>query len=225
MTSTTTFAAKLTKSDWLVPALLIVLSMVPALGGIARFLSMSADAPVTPENARFVSAPVPIVIHVISATLYCLLGAFQFSLGLRRRWPALHRRAGRFLVGCGFLAGVTGLWMTLFYAIPTYHQGPILYWVRLAVAIAMTASIVLGVLSIRRRQVARHEAFMIRAYALGQGAGTQVLVLMPWMLISGESEGLIRDLLMTLAWAINIAIAEWVIGRHSRSRPRDVRLF
>src|SRR5688572_18637057 len=54
-------------------------------------------------------------------------------------------------------------------------------------------------------------AFMIRAYALGQGAGTQVLVLLPWMLLSGESGGLTRDLLMTLSWAINIVVAESII--------------
>jgi hypothetical protein len=76
---------KLTKTDWTVAVLLVLLSLVPMLGGIARFTSMSGDARVTPENARFVAAPVPIIIHVISATLYSLLGAFQFSKGFRGR--------------------------------------------------------------------------------------------------------------------------------------------
>jgi hypothetical protein len=31
------------------------------------------------------------------------------------------------------------------------------------------------------------------------------------MLLSGESGGLTRDLLMTLSWAINIAVAESII--------------
>lgn len=79
----------------------------------------------------------------------------------------------------------------------------------------MIASIVLAVSSILRRNVARHEAFMIRAYALGQGAGTQALVLGPWMLIAGETGGLTRDLLMTLAWGINVLVAEWVIRRRA----------
>ena len=79
----------------------------------------------------------------------------------------------------------------------------------------MVACIVLGVSSILRRDVARHEAFMIRAYALGQGAGTQALLLGPWMLIAGDSGGLTRDLLMTLAWAINLAVAEWIVHRTS----------
>ena len=63
---------------------------------------------------------------------------------------------------------------------------------------------------------------MIRAYALGQGAGTQVLVLLPWMLVSGESGGLTRDLLMTLAWTINVVVAESIINFRKKVRPSHV---
>lgn len=216
---------KLTKADFKVPALLLALSVVPALGGVVRFMSMSGNTPVTPDNARFVHAPVPIIIHVIAATLYCLLGAFQFTPVFRTRWPGLHRRAGRVLALCGILAGATGFWMTAFYRIPTTLQGPILHVVRLVVASGMVASILIAWSSILNKQVARHEAFMIRAYALGQGAGTQVLVLMPWMLISGESGGLTRDLLMTLSWTINIVVAEWIIGSRKRAQRKTASPF
>lgn len=209
---------KLTKADLQIPALLIALSLVPMLGGVSRLASLSGDAASAPDDARFLAAPAPVVIHVLSATLYCLLGAFQLTPGFRVRWPGLHRRAGRLLALCGLSAGVTGLWMTAFYPIPAGLQGPILYGVRLAVASAMVASIVIAWRSILRRDVPRHEAFMIRAYALGQGAGTQVLVLLPWMLISGESRGLTRDLLMTLAWTINIIVAEWIIRSRAAAR-------
>jgi uncharacterized membrane protein len=212
---------KLTKSDLKVPVLLIVLSIVPVLGGVIRFMSMSADAAATPDNARFVQAPAPIVLHIASATLFCLLGAFQLSPAFRLRWPGLHRRAGRLLVACGLLAGATGIWMTAFYAIPVSMQGPLLYFVRLAVGFAMIASILIAWSSILRRNVARHEAFMIRAYALGQGAGTQVLVLGPWMMFSGESGGPTRDLLMTLAWAINVVVAERLIRSRTKAARRS----
>jgi hypothetical protein len=212
---------KLTKADWKVPALLLALSIVPTLGAVTRFMSVSGDAAVTPDNARFLAAPVPILIHVISATLYSLLGAFQFSRGFRLRWPGFHRRAGRLLAVCGLLAGATGLWMTAFYPIPAGLQGPLLQGVRLLVAAGMVASILIAWSSILRREVARHEAFMIRAYALAQGAGTQVLVLGPWMLITGETGGLTRDLLMTLAWAINIVVAELII-RARKTQPRKI---
>ena len=202
---------KLTKSDWKIPALLLALSMVPVLGGIARFTSMSGDSPVTPDNARFVAAPVPIIIHVLSATVYSLLGAFQFSKGFRVRWPGFHRRAGRVLAVCGLFAGTSGMWMAAFYPIPAALQGPILRGVRLVVGAAMVASLIIAWSSILRRDVPRHEAFMIRAYAIAQGAGTQVLILGPWMLLTGQGVGLPRDLLMALSWAVNLGVAELII--------------
>ncbi len=211
-------ARKLTGADFKLPALLLALSFAPALGGIARLASLGG-ATVTADNARFMAAPIPVVIHVISATLYCLLGAFQFTLAFRLRWPFVHRRAGRVLAVSGLLAAGSGLWMTVSYPIPTSLQGPLVFGVRLVVALAMLASILIAWSSILRRDVARHEAFMIRAYALGQGAGTQALVLLPWMLISGESGGLTRDLLMTLAWTINVAVAESIIASRRRA-PR-----
>jgi hypothetical protein len=214
---------KLEKSDLTVAALLLLLTFVPTIGGVIRLMSVANDTTVTQDNARFLAAPVPIVIHVLAATLYCLLGAFQFTPGFRLRWPGFHRRAGRVLAVCGILAGVTGLWMTVFYEIPASLQGPLLYIVRVVVGVAMVASIVIAWSSILRREVARHEAFMIRAYAIGQGAGTQALLMGPYMAIAGELEPLTRDVLMSLAWLINAAVAEWIIVRR-RARYSRVSL-
>ena len=62
---------------------------------------------------------------------------------------------------------------------------------------------------------------MIRAYALGQGAGTQVLITIPWLLTVGEPTGLTRDILMTVAWVLNIIIAERVINNRSNGIDRN----
>lgn len=206
---------RLTRADVLVPLALVVLSLVPTFGGLARLLVVSGSAAPGPDDARFLAAPGPIVVHVFAATLYSLLGALQFSRGVRIRWPRWHRYAGRALALLGLLAAATGLWMTWAYAIPTGMQGPLLVVVRTVVASAMLASLVLGVRAILRRDVARHEAYMIRAYALGQGAGTQVLVLLPWMVITGNSTGLTRDVLMMVAWGINVVVAEVIIGQRA----------
>ncbi len=215
MTTSTSATRRLTWADFGVPALLLALSLVPTVGGAARLISVASERVATPDDSRFLGAPVPVVVHILSATLFCWLGAFQFSRGFRLRWRGWHRRAGRWLALAGLLAGLSGLWMTAFYRIPADLQGTLLHGVRLAVGALLIASIVLAVSSILRRNVARHEAFMIRAYALGQGAGTQALVLGPWMLIAGETGGLTRDLLMTLAWGINVLVAEWVIRRRA----------
>ena len=56
---------------------------------------------------------------------------------------------------------------------------------------------------------------MVRAYALGQGAGTQVLLLLPVTVLAGEVTGLARDVVMTGAWLGNLAVAEWMLRRAS----------
>lgn len=204
-------ANKLSRRDVLIPVLLLALGVIPMFGGAMRLASLSA--PVSEESARFVASPAPVVLHIAAASLYSLLGAFQFSPGILRRWPVWHRRAGKVLAAAGLVTGLTGLWMAQLYAIPAGLQGPFLHAVRLLVGAGMIASLVLGWTAILRRDVPRHEAWMTRAYALAQGAGTQVLVLGPWMIATGESTGPTRDLLMTLAWAINLAVAEWLIRR------------
>ena len=111
------------------------------------------------------------VVHVLGAALYALFGAFQFSARLRRRHLNWHRRSGRILVGAGLAVAGSGLWMTLFYA--GAPGGDLLWAIRLLVGSVMAASIVLGFAAIRRRDIPAHRAWMIRAYALGLGAGTQ----------------------------------------------------
>lgn len=196
-----------------IPLALIALSLVPMLGGLARLHSMSGGSPVTEDNARFVAAPLPILIHIVAATIYSLLGAFQFSPALRARYRTWHRVSGKILLVCGLLAALTGIWMTVAYAIPDRLQGPLLLGVRLVVGTGMVASIWLGWKSVLRRDFASHEAWMIRAYALGQGAGMQAVLMLPLIVILGSVAGWLREILMSLAWVVNLAFAEWVIRR------------
>jgi uncharacterized membrane protein len=206
------------KREWLIPAALIFLSLVPVVAGAFRVTELSSGAEVTPDNAQYLASPAPVVLHIISVSIYAILGALQFAPGLRRRGRGWHRTAGRILIPSGILAALTGMWMTLFYDLPSTRI-PALNAIRLAVGSAMVLFIVLGFAAIRRRDIARHSAWMTRAYALGMGAGTQVFTLAP-ALVLGASDPVTRTTLMALAWAINIVVAEWVIAkRRSISRP------
>ncbi len=64
-------------------------------------------------------------------------------------------------------------------------DGAILYGLRLLFGSAMLLSILLGVAAIRRRDFAQHGDWMLRGYAIGMGAGTQMLTLMAGELIIG----------------------------------------
>ncbi len=204
------------KRDNLIIAGLIALSLVPAIAGVVRLSELASNGAVTPENARFFTTPLPVVIHIIGSLLFCIVGAFQFAPGFRRRHRAWHRNVGRILIVCGIASGLSGLWMAQFYTFPTPLQGELLYLIRLAVGAAMVGSIVLSLIAIRRRDIASHRAWIMRGYALGQGAGTQVLTFLPWAVLQGEPNELSRALLMAAGWGINLIIAEWIIRRPSR---------
>jgi hypothetical protein len=181
-------------------------------GGTADKLAESVA-----ESARFVAMPLPVVLHIAGATLFCLLGAFQFDAVRRRRSPVLHRTAGRVAAVGGMLAALTGLWMTIGYPIPAALQGDLLYGVRVLVGVSMALCLVASVRAVLRRRIDQHRAWMVRAYALGQGAGTQVLLLLPVTLIVGAPTFFVRDVLMVSAWGLNVLFAEWIIRRRLSS--------
>src|SRR5262245_54102460 len=92
------------KSEWLVPLGLLLLSIVPVIAGAARMVELTGGAEVTASNARFFTSPIPVAVHIISVTIYSMLGAFQFAPALRRGGNRWHRRAGRILVPAGLAA-------------------------------------------------------------------------------------------------------------------------
>ena len=205
----------LKKSEWLILIGLLLLSLVPCVGGTFRLIELASGSEFLPENPRIRSAPIPVIIHLVGAIPYCILGVFQFLPSFRKKYPTWHRRSGRMLVGAGILAALSGLWMAHYYAFSDDLQGPLLYVVRLFVGVAMIAFILLGLSAVFKKRIPAHRAWMIRAYALGQGAGTQVLVIIPWLLTSGEPIGFTRDILMSLAWVVNIFAAELIIKTYA----------
>ena len=197
---------------WLIPIGLILLALVPVAAGAMRLTGLVVGAEVTEANARFFDSPVPVIAHIIGATVYCVLGAFQFVPQLRRRrW---HRMAGRILVPAGLVAALSGMWMAVFYPRPELDM-----IVRLGFGGAMALCIVLGLRAILRRQVASHRAWMIRGYAIGIGAGTQVFTALAWALLTGGAtpDPTTMVALMAAAWLINLAVAEAVIRRAGRA--------
>ena len=201
-----------------IPALLILLSLVPAVFGTVRLVELARGAEITAANARFFATPLPVVLHILVVIPYSVVGAFQFAPGFRRRHRGWHRAAGKVLAAFGLVAALTGLWMAHFYPWPE-GDGQLLYGFRLVFGAAMVASIVLALRAIRRRDFASHGAWMMRGYAIGLGAGTQVLTHLPWsVLVGGRPGELPRGLMMGAGWVINVVVAEWIIHRGRRRR-------
>lgn len=202
------------------PGLLVLLSVVPTAAGAARLVELAKGADVTAANARFFESPLPVVVHILAVAPYSVLGALQFAPAVRRRRPGWHRAAGRYLAALGLVGALTGLWMAQFYPWPE-GDGVILYMFRCVFGSAMVASILLGMDAARRRDFVSHGAWMTRGYAIGMGAGTQVLTHLPWLVLDAWPGELTRALLMGAGWVVNLVVAEWVIRR---GRPRDALL-
>lgn len=199
------------KADRVIVGGLIALSLIPALAGIARLHQVASGLAASPGDARFLAAPAAVILHIVTVTPYCLLGALQFAPGFRRRHPRWHRKAGVLLVGFGLVSALTGLWMSEFY--PRIATDSLaLRGVRFLVGWGMVGAILLAVAALRRRDFKAHGAWMLRAYALGQGAGTQVLTHLPWFILVGLPGPASRAALMTLGWLINIAVVEWLLA-------------
>jgi hypothetical protein len=207
--------------SWPVPVALVALSAIPLTAGALRLIQLAGGPAVIPADHRFAGFPLPLVVHIVGAATYALVGILQFVPRFRRRHLVWHRRAGRVLAVAGLCVAGSALWMTLFYEAQP-GTGDLLYVLRLVFGSAMAGCLVLGFAAVRRRDIAAHRAWMIRAYALGLGAGTQVFT-------EGFGEALFGtgvvtgDLARGAAWVINLAVAEWAIRRPARRRAIRTR--
>jgi hypothetical protein len=94
---------------------------------------------------------------------------------------------------------------------------------RLIVGLMMTLSLIQAVVAVRQRRFTQHGAWMVRAYALGMGAGTQVLTQIIWMVLVGTSGEFARNMVMGSGWLINLLIAEWIISRRLTNPQRRAK--
>jgi hypothetical protein len=68
-------------STWRVPAALVVLSIVPLVAGSLRLLEVAGGPQLLPDNPRIDAVPAPVVLHIVAAALYALLGALAVGAG------------------------------------------------------------------------------------------------------------------------------------------------
>lgn len=202
-------------------AIIILLTLTCGLlpvAGLVRVFHLVFWADVTALNARFVADPLPVVLHLLAAALFGPLGAMQVWKALAGKTGKRHRALGRLLLPAGFIAALTGLWMTLAYPAGPL-DGPLLYWVRLIVGTASTVALMISIRALAERDYRRHAAWILRGWALGMGAGMQALIGIPWTMLAGEPRDFERTALLTLGWVVNALIAEWVIHANRRTRP------
>ena len=206
---------------WRIPAGLLALSAIPLAAGALRLVQLAGGPAAVPADARFAPFPAPVVVHILGAVVYLVVGVLQFVPRFRRRHRDWHRRAGRVVALAGLAVAGSALWLTLGYPLEP-GTGVVLYVLRSFFGAAMAGALIAGVAAIRRRDVRAHRAWMIRTYAIGLAAGTQALTEGIGGALFGTGE-LAGDLAKAAGWLINLVVAEWIIrrpGRRGRRRPR-----
>lgn len=215
-TTTTPGHTQRPSAGWPVAVALVVLSVIPLGAGLLRLIQLAGGPALMPADDRFAGFPVALVVHISGSACFALLGIVQFLTRFRRRHHTWHRRTGRVVVVAGLAVVGSALWLTLGY--PAHPgTGPLLFVSRLLAGVAMGTSLVLGVAAVRRRDLPAHRAWMVRAYALALGAGTQAIT-------EGFTEAAVGtgvlsgDLAKLAGWVLNLAVAEGALRRTSRPR-------
>lgn len=197
-----------------------LLCVVPLLAGLHRLWLINSEI-TSADNLRFQADPVPVIIHILSMMVYGPLGATMFSKKLRLRWAKYHRTIGIVLVLTGSFVALSGLWMTQFYPRAGY-DGFWVYGLRWIVGLAILFSLAVGVLHLRHRRFIHHGRWMMRAYALSMGAGTQVFTHLPLLIFPYLMSETGRAVSMGLGWLLNLIFVEWFFHKNNQENKRSL---
>lgn len=148
--------------------------------------------------------------HISMGAISMLTGWTQFSKRLRKKNMAIHRILGKIYVMAVLLSGSAGLYLS-FYA----TGGVIAGFGFGTMAVLWLSTTVMAFLTIKRGEVAAHQNWMIRSYALCWAAVTLRLWL-PGLQAFGGMEFISAYLLVSwLCWVPNLVVAEMFFIRSS----------
>jgi uncharacterized membrane protein len=104
----------------------------------------------------------------LPGAVFLVLAPLQFVPSIRQKHRGIHRWMGRVLVTCGLIIGTSALVMSYKMNIggPNETAATTLF------AIVFLICLVKAFVHIRRKEVARHREWMIRAYGVGLGVAT-----------------------------------------------------
>ena len=136
--------------------------------GLVDPLASTRAAELEVVDARFGRHRVATYLHVAAGAVFLILAPFQFSTRIRRRHVRFHRWSGRLLVLTAVLTAIAGL----FFGLLMPYAGLAEVIVVALFGGLFLVAIAKAYLAIRRRDVATHRRWMIRAFAVALGIAT-----------------------------------------------------
>lgn len=154
-------------------------------------------------------------VHIVFSGMALLLGGFQFSRALRRRFPRTHRWIGRTYVVSVLLGGVAAFVMSFFSSVAFLG-----FFGFGTLAVLWIWTTYRGYHSARNRDLAAHQAWMIRSFALTYAAPMLriwlillILIQLPFGLDGAVAAANAYAPVPFLCWLPNLVIAEYIIYR------------
>lgn len=150
--------------------------------------------------------------HITFGGLALLSGCTQFLPALRQKRLSLHRSLGKVYVASVMLGGTAGFGIAFAASAGMWAQmgfaGMAFLW------LYTTAK---AFLAVKKRDIAEHQNWMIRSYALCFSAVTLRLWMPLFLGAFGMSFSVAYPIIAWLSWVPNLAVAEWIIRRPNPS--------
>lgn len=152
--------------------------------------------------------------HVFFGPIALIIGPFQFLPKFRAKNLSLHRTLGKIYVVCCLLGGVAGFMIAFF----TFGG-----WVTslgfILLATFWIYSTLQAYLTIKKKQIEKHQIWMLRSYALTLSAVTLRLWNPVLTGVMGFDFLTAYDIVAWLCWVPNLAVVEWYIRRYLLNNP------
>jgi uncharacterized membrane protein len=149
--------------------------------------------------------------HIFLGGVALLTGWSQFNERFRNRNLSFHRTLGKIYVVVCLLSGGAGLYLA-FYATGGWVAG--LGFGGLAVSWLVTTS--MAYISIRNKEIEKHQQWMIRSYALTFAAVT-LRIYLPLSQIAQIDFIDAYRVIAWICWIPNLLVAEWIIRKQTIS--------
>eukprot|EP01043_Picozoa_sp_COSAG02_P007343 COSAG02_NODE_218_length_28570_cov_75.594816_7_plen_340_part_00 len=160
-------------------------------------------------------------VHVMMAGTMNAIGPLQFNRVIRQRWRGVHRRTGYVYMLSGIGAGLTAIVITV---TNPERYNPFNIATNIVFSLWLMGSIVAALVFVRRRQIKRHQRWVIRSYGAALTVATHrlygiFLLLLPQLEIPGL-DGTLQDTILSI---FTMLVAEGIARSYKMNSTNQVK--